>query len=1126
MPELDSFSKLSERASRALPARNLINEWEIRAACKLVCDERLRYLEGPQKQAIEKWVMGAARKHLIRSLPVEKVSASFEGAPEWVERALAAGQTVERAILQGENHNELGHVVDWLLAHPQRQLSKLSFAQAAQKTKAWDASVQKAAARQEDAAGIEGLVEAPSMGFGWRWVEVKSKASLAREGALMRHCVGSYADWVDQGKCRIVSLRDANNKPRLTVELGVSREPSEGDGGELKLLQIRGVCNRPPETEEAPALRELIVALVGSGARLTGGRELSASGGFWQEAQQRFDLLCDLPEGASFPDAAVTLGARSGKIAANLTLGEVTIEAIPEEGLPVGLRAKGVTVAGSGAYDLRGWRGDKLRAGRGGFESLLADGFDSFECEGWVHSSERVPEGSYGYGARSRGTVTISNAREAKVADQRFESLRIEADSIVLRRAGARSARLEGGKEQGELRALDCAFGELSVNPGGGPMEAFFEHTRSGAVRIESGEIKAVHALCDYGSFSAAREGQHLSVGSTGAIDASGEEQERDAAALKSALREGVADLSERIEKRNAEMIFSDPKEAAEQSVLSVSGPRRLASAARFFAEAGAECPTVFASQGSGRGVCLDYASMVEIAESVASKATKTARLALSLWVDPSQGISDEAMERLLAIEPFDQIGALGARARPFCEETTVARALAALGEIPEALQKLGVRTPSFIDSDGVARPIPLAKRGARALAQLRELDESGWPAKEGANLAERYSRAASDANEAAPGAAEGLRLSATELLAVKELMWRWGVAHEANDAQAKSFARELLAESQAAPREPIKGMEGLMSARCARDRREMVEKPGSMEEIKILLTRAGAACHTLGWAAGDGALAREALAEWLVESSKKPGSPLTQDEAALREAAGRLLPPESFEPGPARLAAAGARAGLARGALPEWAAETVEGFCAELSPEERLALAESLEPRVKKLGDGALKALAEAAVRAGLQAEAGEVAGAPASSRELEERCYQQPTLALRWAREHGEASARLFAQSIGSSGLEDGLEELEFFRDAAAIYCHESVGTGVEFLKSLTLALMKEKLLPDDCFVDAVVGGVALAGESRRALARSISASKYFGEASRSHLITAITQYSVERPAASPAAAPGPGA
>lgn len=37
------------------------------------------------------------------------------------------------------------------------------------------------------------------------------------EGALMRHCVGSYAEQVRQGGLQIYSLRDPQNHPKVTL---------------------------------------------------------------------------------------------------------------------------------------------------------------------------------------------------------------------------------------------------------------------------------------------------------------------------------------------------------------------------------------------------------------------------------------------------------------------------------------------------------------------------------------------------------------------------------------------------------------------------------------------------------------------------------------------------------------------------------------------------------------------------------------------------------------------------------------------------------------------------------------------------------------------------------------------
>lgn len=57
---------------------------------------------------------------------------------------------------------------------------------------------------------------------GYFILELKSENDLKVEGCKMNHCVGGYWEFVKDGRGRIFSLRDASNKPILTIEADMS----------------------------------------------------------------------------------------------------------------------------------------------------------------------------------------------------------------------------------------------------------------------------------------------------------------------------------------------------------------------------------------------------------------------------------------------------------------------------------------------------------------------------------------------------------------------------------------------------------------------------------------------------------------------------------------------------------------------------------------------------------------------------------------------------------------------------------------------------------------------------------------------------------------------------------------
>lgn len=81
---------------------------------------------------------------------------------------------------------------------------------------------------------------------GYRIVKVTSANNLEVEGNKMRHCVGSYADQVQEGSVQIYSLRDTDNEPHVTIEI---------DSNDW-VNQIKGVANSEPKPEYKAKLKE------------------------------------------------------------------------------------------------------------------------------------------------------------------------------------------------------------------------------------------------------------------------------------------------------------------------------------------------------------------------------------------------------------------------------------------------------------------------------------------------------------------------------------------------------------------------------------------------------------------------------------------------------------------------------------------------------------------------------------------------------------------------------------------------------------------------------------------------------------------------------------------------------
>ncbi len=88
-----------------------------------------------------------------------------------------------------------------------------------------------------------------------RMVRLTSKAALVREGTLLDHCVGSYAAKVGTGQCEILSMRDADGMPVLTVEVSAGTDEDLGTMAFARpyltgisgfVRQVRGLANARP----------------------------------------------------------------------------------------------------------------------------------------------------------------------------------------------------------------------------------------------------------------------------------------------------------------------------------------------------------------------------------------------------------------------------------------------------------------------------------------------------------------------------------------------------------------------------------------------------------------------------------------------------------------------------------------------------------------------------------------------------------------------------------------------------------------------------------------------------------------------------------------------------------------
>jgi hypothetical protein len=149
-----------------------------------------------------------------------------------------------------------------------RRIERLSWADAEQMSVDWHASLARVRSKSKDVmAGVRKIAE---FGDGSFVAELTTAQALKTEGAEMGHCVGGYWSRVESGDTRIVSLRDPDGHPHVTIELTRPSEYHvEGRGpvrlmaklqagrnqvvasGEWYAAQIRGKQNRMPVAKYA-----------------------------------------------------------------------------------------------------------------------------------------------------------------------------------------------------------------------------------------------------------------------------------------------------------------------------------------------------------------------------------------------------------------------------------------------------------------------------------------------------------------------------------------------------------------------------------------------------------------------------------------------------------------------------------------------------------------------------------------------------------------------------------------------------------------------------------------------------------------------------------------------------------
>ena len=164
--------------------------------------------------------------------------------PEWAEK-LPEG-TPLHFFYESSDHG-FQHIFDYLnaatrahgagaadplvargLAIDPAKLDRMSVPDVVGKVSDWNKMLAQAKQLEDMNKGIKSVLKAyPDSGH--QWVELAPEG-LEAEGAAMRHCVGGYCRSVEDGSARILSLRDKDGRPAVTVELAPGKGWNEQPG--------------------------------------------------------------------------------------------------------------------------------------------------------------------------------------------------------------------------------------------------------------------------------------------------------------------------------------------------------------------------------------------------------------------------------------------------------------------------------------------------------------------------------------------------------------------------------------------------------------------------------------------------------------------------------------------------------------------------------------------------------------------------------------------------------------------------------------------------------------------------------------------------------------------------------
>jgi len=288
---------------------------------------------------IVEWAERVLRRHvrrepslLVRVKDRERLEAAMkaDGIPEEARARIRAAFEAKEPVYTSSKPalskflSKAADTMDWIESLPEqdrriRRIDRMAWADAEKMAEAWHASL--ARARKASKGIMDGARKLFDLGDGAAFAaELTTQGALQAEGRAMGHCVGGYWNRVQSGETRIVSLRDPDGHPHVTIELSQSPVLQFADGGSMRVshlprngadlvaatdeewvaVQVRGKQNKPPVERYARFVDEWLertgISWVEYGARrLLSGEAIQVFTAFGKTFRSA-EKACDLAE--------------------------------------------------------------------------------------------------------------------------------------------------------------------------------------------------------------------------------------------------------------------------------------------------------------------------------------------------------------------------------------------------------------------------------------------------------------------------------------------------------------------------------------------------------------------------------------------------------------------------------------------------------------------------------------------------------------------------------------------------------------------------------------------------------------------------------------------------------------